>query len=242
MSDTVLFYKKIVPLNERRHENYCFEGKGDYSFAKETNAVFLSQMEFTKAAREYPIVFAGKDENLSPFALVGLENQQNLFLNQYGKWDADYLPAYVRRYPFVLAKNLNQYTVCIDESCKGFNQAGKGERLFDEEGGQSTYLKNMIGFLNQYQIDQKRTQDFMARLREYELLEPMNANVELNSGVRVSLKGFFVVSRERLKALKSEQITNLMKNDTLERIYTHLVSLENFNPLMERFAALDKAS
>ncbi|MEN8178382.1 MAG: SapC family protein [Pseudomonadota bacterium] len=242
MSDKVLFYNKIVPLNEQRHKNYCFEHKGDYSFTKETNAVFLSLMEFPKASREYPIVFAGNEENSAPFALVGLENNQNLFLSKYEKWNAEYIPAYVRRYPFVLAKSNNNYTVCIDESCKGFNQEGKGERLFDEKGEQSTYLENMLGFLNQYHIDQKRTQDFMAKLREYDLLEPMHANVELNSGVRVSLKGFFVINRDRLKKLESDKITDLIKSDALERIYTHLVSLENFNPLMERFAALDKAS
>ena len=242
MPDKVLFYEKIVPLNEQRHKHYCFVNSGDYSFAKATNAVFLSLSEFPKAAREYPIVFAGNDENLAPFALVGLENQQNLFVSQYKKWNAEYIPAYVRRYPYLLAKNDTNFTVCIDESCKSFNQEGKGERLFDEKGEQTPYLKNMLGFLNQYHVDHKRTQDFMAKLRDFGLLEPMHANIELNSGARISLKGFQVVSRDRLKALDTEKVSELMQSDALEQIYTHLVSLENFHPLMEKFAALDKAS
>jgi hypothetical protein len=231
-----------VPLNEQRHANYFLEKQGDYSFAKETNAVYLSLTEFNKASRIYPIVFAGKEDNLSPVALVGLEQKQNLFLDGAMNWHADYIPAYVRRYPFVLAKNGDDFTVCIDAAYKGFNEEGKGQRLFAENGAQSEYLQRMLGFLNQYQQDNKRTSDFMAMLRENDLLEPMNANVELNSGVRISLTGFHVVKKEKLKALSADKIAELMQNDALEKIYTHLISMENFNPLMERFAALDKAS
>ena len=231
-----------MPLNEKQHKHYSYESLVDYSFARETNAVFLSQTEFSKAAREYPIVFAGKDGNLAPFAIVGMQNQQNLFLNRDNGWDAVYIPAYVRRYPFVLAKNSQNFTVCIDESSKRFNQSGTGERLFDEDGGQSQFLKNMLSFLNQYQMDLKRTQSFMAKLREYDLLEPMHANVELKSGERATLNDFFVVSRDKLKALDTDKLVELIKSDALERIYTHLVSMENFNPLMERFAQLKMAS
>ena len=242
MSEQALFYKEVVPLNEQRHADFSVENAGDYSFSENTNAVYLSLAEFVKALHEFPIVFAGKDEKMSPVAILGLENNQNLFLNKHAKWIADYIPAYVRRYPFILADDGNNFTVCIDESFKGLNQNGKGQRLFDARGQQSDYLKRMVGFLQQYHAEHLRTQAFMAKLREYDLLEPMHANVELNSGAKVSLTGFLVVNKKRLKNLPAEKINQLMRDDMLEFIYTHLLSLDNFNRLMERFAAIDKAS
>lgn len=241
MPENALFYKNVVALQDKRHLNYSIELKGDYSFAQNTNAVYLSLVEFTKTSKEYPIVFAGKEDNLLPVALLGLEKDKNLFLNKYAHWNAEYIPAYVRRYPFILANNDKDFTVCIDESYEGINQAGRGEKLFDADGQQSAYLKRMVGFLKQYQSEHQSTLSFIRMLNEYDLLESMNANVELNSGVKVSLTGFKIVSRKRLKELDTDKLSHLMKTDVLEKIYTHLISLENFNQLMERFSKNDLA-
>ena len=113
-----VFYKKVVPLNKEVHSELYIEGIDSYQHTKETNSVYIAAVEFIQAAREYPIVFAvGPDEKLFPVVLLGLEKNKNLFVDKAGKWMADYIPAYVRRYPFILAttdtKNSN-FTVCID--------------------------------------------------------------------------------------------------------------------------------
>ena len=242
MPKTAQLYEKLVPLNEKRHTDLSIETLEDYSFSSDTNATYLSLVEFTKASREYPIVFAGTEEKMYPVAILGLENNQNLYLSKHSRWMAEYIPAYIRRYPFILAENKGTFTVCIDESYKGLNKDGKGKRLFEKAGEQSDYLKGMLGFLKQFQAEHQRTESFVKTLSDYGLLQPMHANVELNSGVKLSLTGFLVVNRQKLKELEAEKIKELMKSDALEMIYTHLVSLENFNRLMERFSALDKAS
>jgi hypothetical protein len=239
LSDQALFYRNVVALNSKRHADTCVTRTLDYTFAAKTNAVYLSLMEFTKAAREYPIVFAGKDDQIKPVALLGLENDHNLFLNEYAAWNADYIPAYVRRYPFILAKSGKEMTVCIDEDCSSVDREGRGERLFDDKGEQSDYLKRMLQFLSEYDSDHKATARFMDILRHHDLLEPVSANVELNSGVKVSLGGFHAISRDRLKKLEAEKLSQLMQSGVMEAIYAHLLSLENFNQLMELFAKKD---
>jgi hypothetical protein len=234
-------YKNIVPLNEKRHADLSVEMADDYSYFSATNATYLSLVEFAKASREYPIVFAGVDDKIFPMAILGLESNQNLYLNKRARWVAEYIPAYVRRYPFILAEDKGALTVCIDESFKGFNTDSKGKRLFDGDGRQSKYLKQMMGFLKQFQEEYQRTITFVKRLSEFDLLEPMHANVELNSGVKLSLTGFFVVSRQKLKSLDADKIEILIKTDEMEMIYTHLISLGVFDRLMEKFAAIDKA-
>ncbi|MBL3589272.1 MAG: SapC family protein [gamma proteobacterium endosymbiont of Lamellibrachia anaximandri] len=242
MSGNPIFYQSVMPVSEQRHAGFFVQQGSDCSFSKATNAVFLSVIEFAKASHYYPIVFSGDDNSLSPVALLGFEKEQNLFIKGRSTWDADYLPAYVRRYPFILANAGSEFTVCIDEAYEGVNQDGRGERLFEEDGSQSAYLQRMVGFLQQYQVESQRSQAFSNHLKELDLLEPMHANVELNSGAKMSLTGFYTVNRDRLKNLDAEVIGKLAKNDELEWIYIHLASLDNFNSLMERFAATDAGS
>jgi hypothetical protein len=236
-----IFYQSVKPVSEQRHAGFFVEQSSDYSFARSTNAVFLSVVEFAKASHHYPIVFAGNNDSFSPVALLGFEKEQNLFMKGRTIWDADYLPAYVRRYPFILASSGSEFTVCIDEAYSGLNQEERGERLFEKDGSQSTYLQRMVGFLQQYQANFQRSQVFSLHLKELGLLEPMHANVELNSGAKLSLTGFYTVNRDRLKKLDAGVIGKLAKSEELEWVYIHLASLDNFNRLMERFAMVDAA-
>ena len=99
-----LFYKQVVPLNKEVHGELYVEGIEDYLHTKDTNSIYIAAVEFLQASREYPIVFAkGKDDVVFPVALLGLEQNQNVFIDKSGAWTANYIPAYVRRYPFILA-------------------------------------------------------------------------------------------------------------------------------------------
>lgn len=235
-----LFYKKVVPLNKEVHGELYIEGIEGYGHTKETNSIYIAAIEFLQVSREYPIVFAkGADDSVFPVALLGLEQNQNLFVNKKGAWTANYIPAYVRRYPFILATEENKkenFAVCIDESFPGFNTAKEGKALFNDKGEQSEVLNQAVDFLKDYQTHVQLTTLFCENLTKLGILEPMQANIERATGEKTSLGGFMGVNREKLKELKPAKLAELLKSDQMELIFAHLASLSNLNALMKRIS------
>jgi hypothetical protein len=240
----LLIYENAVPVSRGRHANWSVEVGADYGFCRGVNSVPLMAVEMPQAAREYPVVFAGTGENVMPAVILGLRANENLYLKSDGRWDGDYLPAFVRRYPFVFSSSEDgtKFTLCIDESFAGFNQTGKGARLFDDEGKASGYVENVLKFLQEYQTQFRVTQAFCKHVSALGLLEPMQAEITLASGEKSALAGFMAVNREKLKALTGEQLAALAKTDELELVYLHLQSLRNFERLKNRLAAMAKAA
>jgi hypothetical protein len=243
MTRQLLFYSSATPVSVQRHKDWGVESSRDFGFANATNSVPLMAIEFFKAAAEYSVVFAGDKERIMPTAILGVQNDSNLYVDEDGKWTAKYIPAFVRRYPFVFssADDGKTFTLCIDEDYGGVNKEGRGNRLFDGEGNRSDYLNRVLDFLKEYQSEYNRTQALCKRLRELDLLEPMQAQIKLKAGQQVSLTGFQAVSRKKLNDLPAETLAELAKTGALELIYVHLFSMQNFTEMMERFAkALEK--
>jgi len=237
MTSQILFYEEATAVSQEHHQKWAVETGMDFAFARHTNSVPLMAVEFPSAAQEYAIVFAGTAETMIlPAAILGIEDKQNLYITADGGWKGSYIPAFVRRYPFIFATNDEgkTFTLCIDEGFAGCNQDDRGQRLFLDDGERSDYLQGVLKFLQDYQIQHKRTQAFTQRLRELDLLEPMQANVALTSGEKFSLAGFHMVSREKLKKLSGEQAAELLRSDGLELIYTHLQSLRKFSAMADR--------
>ncbi len=232
----LLFYAQLAAVNAERHQDWCVELGRDYAFARTTNSVPLTRVEFARAAREYPIVFAGKDQDVFPLAVLGLEDQQNLFVDDEGKWEASYLPAFVRRYPFVFTTfdEGQNFTLCVDEAFSGCNQEDRGERLFDDENNKTRYLDNVMAFLGEFQAEYQRTLAFAKRMKVLDLLEPVQANVELGSGKKLALTDFQVVSRTRLKQISDTALKEMFAADDLELVYQHLQSMHAFSGLITR--------
>lgn len=238
MSSQPLFYKNIVPLNKEAHGDWSVEAVSNFKYTSETNSLFIAAIEFIKAASEYPIVFGkGSDDSVFPVVILGLRKNENLYLNKKGEWLANYIPAYVRRYPFILAMGdaqSDKFTVCIDSDCPGFNNKGKGSKLFNDDGSESALLKQSVEFLKEYQSHIQLTTLFCKNIKDLGLLEPMKADVKMADGEEISLGGFMGINREKLKALDAESITNLVKTDQMELIYAHLISLTNIDSLMAK--------
>jgi hypothetical protein len=148
------------------------------------------------------------------------------------------MPAFVRRYPFVFSNTPDgqRFILCIDEAFSGFNRDGRGQKLFDDEKKPTQYVDNMLKFLQEYQTQFRRSQEFCKKVRELGLLEPMQAQVEMRSGERISLGGFMAVNRAKLKALPGDKLAELARTDELELLYLHLQSMRNFTGLPERLA------
>lgn len=236
MSRQLLIYETAVPVSIGRHGQWSIEACGDFMFSRTVNSVPLMAVEFPNACPEYPIVFAGSGKNLVPAVIVGLRGDENLFLNGEGGWDAKYVPAFIRRYPFVFStsEDGNTFTLCMDESFPGFNQEGRGERLFSDDGKPTPYVERVLDFLKEYQLQFRRTQLFCEKLSRLNLLEPMQAQVTTVGGEKSSLTGFMAVNRDKLKQLSGEALADLARTDELELLYLHLQSLRNFRALKDR--------
>lgn len=238
MAAQQLIYETAVPVSKIRHANWSVEAGNDYAFSRNVNSVPLMAVEFAAAAAEYAVVFAGSEQAIMPAVILGMRDRENLYLGARGGWQAKYIPAFLRRYPFVFSSQEDgkNFLLCVDEGFPGFNQEGRGEKLFDAEGKPSPYVENVLKFLQSYQVEFRRTQAFCQKLRELNLLEPMRAQVTLESGERMALTGFMAVDRARLKALPGEKLAEMARSDELELVYAHLHSMRHFVGMRERLA------
>jgi hypothetical protein len=238
-----LFYSNAVAVNKDKHGDLSVKTGKDFGFARLVNSVPLLTAEFLRAASEYAVVFAGEGDTIIPVAILGAEAERNAYVNDDGSWDGKYVPAYARRYPFVFASSDDgkNFTLCIDDGFEGCNTEGRGERLFDAEGNRTQYLETVLNFLKEYQAQFQRTRAFCSRLKELDLLEPMQATFTLPSGQRRNLTGFMAVNRGKLKALEGDVLARMAKSDELELIYLHLHSMQNFARMLERIGARAEA-
>ena len=236
MATQLLVYERATPITFDRHKDKYVKTGNDFGFARKINAVPLMATEFSSAAPEFAIVFAGSEDRVMPSAILGVRSEENLFVNADGTWDARYRPAFLRQYPFVFAgrEGSDMLTLCLDEEFAGLNAEGRGERLFDSAGERTAYLNGVVEFSQQYQRHFRRTEEFCSRLREHDLLEPMQAQFRTADGAAIQLAGFLAVNRDRLKALDADVIKAFAANDELELIYIHLQSLRNFQSLVGR--------
>jgi hypothetical protein len=239
----LLFYENPVALNKVTHKDTKIKPlANDFSFARNTNSVIVAGVEFSEAAKEYPIVFAQAGESIVPVALLGLRNEENLFVKEDGSWDARYVPAFVRRYPFVLAETPEapeQRMVCIDQGFAGFNEE-EGEALF--EGEEPTpILKQAIDFLEEYQKQYLRTETFLNRLKSLDLLISLNAKVDMASGEQFALTGLLAIDEKKLLALDDLQALEFFHSGELGWVYCHLMSIGNLGNMINRVAAVTGA-
>jgi hypothetical protein len=239
MPKQLLIYEKAVPVTVKKHGNISIKAGTDYSFAREVNSVPLLASEFDLASAEYAIVFSGDGSDIMPAVLLGIRDHENLYIDDSGTWNAKYIPAFVRRYPFVFStQDKSTFNLCIDEDFPGVNRKGMGERLFDAEGERTQYLQNVLNFLQAYQAQFEATRAFCQRLSELDLLEAMQAQFVLRTGQRLSLGGFMTVNRNRLRALPGDALARLAASGDLDLIYAHLHSQRNFTPTAERVVRL----
>ncbi|MES9905734.1 MAG: SapC family protein [Sedimenticola sp.] len=237
-----LFYKQVIPLSREKHTKSRIDMTAGYGFAKEATAVAITDVEFGLVAKEYPIVFVQEGESLAPVAVMGIRQNENLYVDDQGEWLGGYIPAYIRRFPFILANQVksNEYTICIEEEFAGLNLK-KGDALFDKLGQETTFLKEKINFLKQFNNQYQATLNFATLIFGLGILQPMDANVTLNTGGKYSLNGFYTVNKQKLNELDDDVLAGMVRDDQLHLIYEHLTSLTNFPKLVDKVAAAEVA-
>jgi hypothetical protein len=232
----LLIYENIKPLTQTDHRDLSVKRSSDFSFTRETNAMPLIGSEFLAASEEYPIVFTRTNEGIIPSVILGVRDRENAFVTAEGVWDARYIPAFVRRYPFVFGtdEKAETFTLMIDEAYPGLNKDGEGEKLFDAEGKLSEFVNQTVEFLKEYQVLFVRTREFCAKLEKLGLLDPVEVKTPLPNDPERKVNGFLVVNRDKLKALKGDTLEEMMKTDELELVFMHMLSLRNIGKVVER--------
>jgi len=238
----LLFYERPVPLSPERHGDLRLAVRPDHHrFAAGVHAIPVTGTEMLDAARDYPLAFQTQDDgSWSVVTLVGLRAAENLSVDAQGRWQpGTYVPAFVRRYPFVLANAAQgeDLTVCLDEACAGLSRL-EGDRLFDDAGQQSEFLRAMLGFLQRFHVEAQRTQAFIQRLRSLELLAPLSVSVTVNQGTEgQALANLWRVDLERYRQIPDEAVVALFRLGELSWIEAHLASMGQVARLGERLAA-----
>jgi len=240
ISGTVLFYSKPEPLSVDLHKTMGVKRlDGPFNFAKEGHAVPLTVTEFGVAALSSPIIFVG-DEKI-PLAVMGLNAGENMYLTDAGYFEPGvYVPAYIRRYPFVYANDsaAGQMVLCIDRAAEFIVDGAAADLPFFDAAGQPTeYTQNCINFCNDYETERQRTQSFVQLLTELDLFETKTANfVPTNPdgtpGETQKIAEYFGVSETKLNALPIEKYAELRDNGALGQIYAHLISLAGWDRLL----------
>lgn len=226
-----LFYRQPELLDAQAHASWRVKPAG-VEFAAAVNSVPVMLGEFSAAARHYPLVFAGPER--MPVAVLGL-GHRNLFVKD-GTWRADtYVPAYVRRYPFVFAEvgSPGQHALAIDAQAPMLARQGDEGTLLFEEGTPSELTRQALRFCDAFTRESAATREFVALLEREKLLVERTANIRLPDGGLSTLGGFAVVSAEAFSMLPEALVIEWHRSKRLEQVHAHLLSLARFPDLME---------
>lgn len=224
-----LFYNDLVPLNTRDHANWHARGVDKAPWLANQHAVPLTVEEFPQAARHYPIVFAS-GENTVPLALLGLNEGVNVFVGADGTVTPNvYLPAYARRYPFMLAKlqpESEELSLCFDPHSGLIGEFEDGEALFDN-GEPSNTTKNALQFCEQFEQAGQRTQAFIDELKKHNLLMEGEVSIQRQEGGQPFVyRGFQMVDQEKLRNVRGDVLRGWAQSGLLPLVYAHIFSLE----------------
>lgn len=237
LSGELMLYSKPEPLSKEMHgELGVKQTDTPFAFAASAHVAPLTVTEFALSALSFPVIFVGDAHQ--PVAVLGLNSGDNLFVNDRGVWDFDaYVPAYMRRYPFVLAEDraAERMIVCIDRAAPMIGE--KPDAPFFEKGEPTDLTKNAIEFCNNFETERQRTESFVQLLTDLDLFEVKEAsytprNPDGTPAEPQRIADYFAVSEEKLGKLAPEKLAELRDNGALGQIYAHLTSLIGWDRLI----------
>ena len=224
-----LFYKDLVPLSSVDHADFRARPLDSAEFLVGQHAIPLTSDEFVSACRFFPIVFSAGD-NPVPLALMGLNEGINTFVDDDGKLvNPVYVPAYIRRYPFLLAKlqpNSEELSLCFDPTSGALGKFDEGDVLF-VDGQPSDQTKAVLEFCKNFEEAGQRTGMFMDELKKADLLMDGEVSIQQEGNDKPYVyRGFQMVDENKLRELRGDVLRKLMQNGILGLIFAHLFSLQ----------------
>ncbi|MCR9181231.1 MAG: SapC family protein [Erythrobacteraceae bacterium] len=234
-----LFYKDLLPLNSRDHADWKVGTMENAAFLAETHAVPLTSDEFIDAQRNFPIVFTA-GENPLPIALFGLNEGVNTFMGDDKKLVSEiYVPAYVRRYPFILARlrqDSDEMSLCFDPTVGVVGKHAEGNELFDTQAEPTEYTKGVLDFCRRFEEAGQRTKAFMDELGKLDIMMDGEIAITRNDEPDKPFvyRGFRMVDESKLRDLPTEKLEALNKNGMLILIHAHLFSMNLMRNIFQR--------
>ncbi|QYU66083.1 SapC family protein [Leptolyngbya sp. 15MV] len=234
-----LFYNDLMPLNSRDHANYRSRLVDSAKWLAGAHAIPLTVDEFVQAQRDYPIVFSSGDNPL-PLALMGLNEGINTFVDDEGKVaEPVYLPAYVRRYPFLLAKlqpTSEELSLCFDPTTDSLGEFDEGEKLFEDDGQPTEATRNVLNFCEQFEQAGQRTKAFIDELKKHDLLMEGEIAITLQSNEANPFvyRGFQMINQEKLREVRGDVLRTWNQNGMIALVYSHLMSLDLMRAIFAR--------
>lgn len=240
-----LFFNDLMPLNSKDHKNFRTRSVDSAPWLSKAHAIPLTVDEFVQSQRHFPIVFSSGDNPL-PLALMGLNEGVNTFVDDSGKvTEAVYIPAYIRRYPFMLAKlqqDATDLSLMFDPTTDAVGEFDEGERLFDDEGNTTDATKRVLEFCQHFEQAAQRTQAFLTELKDNELLMDGEVAIQREGEEQPFIyRGFKMVDQEKLRDLSDEKVAEWHKNGILMLVHAHIYSLELMRTIFARQAQQGKA-
>ncbi len=239
LSGRVVLYKNPQPLSLEAHGKLGLKNIArPFDFVKGTHVVPMTVQEFGVAATSMPIIFA--PDKKTPLAVMAARGNENLFVGEDGNWEADvYVPSFVRRYPFIFAadETNENFVVCVDE---GAEMIGENPDLpLFEDGKPTNYTNGAMEFLQDFERQRRATEEWVALINEMDLLEEKSvtftpADETGAPGQAVKIADYIAVSEEKLNALPADKFSQLRERGALPAIYAHLVSLLQWQKLVQR--------
>jgi len=233
-----LFYNSLEALNSNEHGNMKIRRIEKAPAIGTTHAIPVTVDEFPLLQRFYPIVFSVGDDPI-PLALMGLNEGANAFLDESGvPYDQDiYIPAYMRRYPFLLARlrpDTDELSLCFDPTSGAVGDFEDGEPLFTD-GQPSEATKAILQFCEQFETAGQRTGAFIQELKKSGLLMDGEVAIQPEGFPQPFVyRGFRMVDEEKLRELRGDELRRMNQNGMLALIYAHLFSLAQVREVFSR--------
>jgi hypothetical protein len=232
-----LFYKDLIPLSSSMHADYKVRTTDSAPYLVGAHAIPVTVDEFIMVQRHYPIVFSVGDEPV-PLALMGLNENTNVFVDDDGRLlGQTYVPAYVRRYPFMLARlqpQAEELSLCFDPTSGLVAASEDGQPLFEADKPTDS-LNAILKFCEEFEIAAQRTNAFVKELKEAELLIDGEVSIQPTDGPQPFVyRGFQMVSEEKLRDLHGDKLRKLNQNGALPLIMAHMFSLPMIREIFGR--------
>lgn len=220
-----LFYKEPAPLDAKKHANLALKENFGLGFTEGINAVPVNLIEFPQICHFYPIAFS-PDENATPVAILGLRDNENLFLNEDKTWlEETYIPAYIRRYPFIFSEipDSDQLTLCVDTDTSVVDEGGE-QKFFDEEGKPTPLAQNALEFCKSYHAAAQQTVEFSRALSDSGILVERAAEITVTGDKKINFSGFRIIDEKKFAELDEKIFLEWRAKGWLPFVYAHLFS------------------
>ncbi len=220
-----LFYQKPIPLDAKEHVDLGLKKNFGLNFTREVNAVPINMIEMPQICHFYPIGFS-PDKMATPVAIIGLRDNENLFLDKKGHWEPDtYIPAYIRRYPFIFseAPGTDQLALCIDVH-KDIIEAKGDQPFFDKDSKPTQLAQNALEFCKSYHAAAQQTLQFSQALNDSGILVERQAEINIGDGKKINFAGFRIIDEKKLAELDEAIFLDWRKKGWIPFLYAHLFS------------------